>query len=141
MDPITTSIVAALAAGLAGGATEVAKKVIVDAYDALKTAITEKFGTDSRIVKAVTELESEPKFKPNQDALAGRVAQVKATDDLELQQLALALIEALESTPEGQESVVKYQIVASDSQIGVIGDDATVEGGIHFGKPGKERSA
>ena len=35
MDPITAAIVAALSAGVASGAGEVGKKVIVDAYGAL----------------------------------------------------------------------------------------------------------
>ena len=44
MDPISAAIVAGLAAGVAGGATEVGKKVIGDAYNALKAALQRKFG-------------------------------------------------------------------------------------------------
>ena len=95
MDPITGAIVAALAVGVASGATEVGKKVIVDAYKALKAAIEKKYGDDDKITKAVTDLESEPDFKPNQDSLAGRVEQAKAADDPQLQQLAQALLDAL----------------------------------------------
>ncbi len=29
----------------------------------------------------------------------------------------------------------KYQVDAPDAQVGVIGDGAKIEGGIHFGKP------
>ncbi len=134
MDPITGAIVAALAVGVASGATEVGKKVIVDAYKALKAAIEKKYGDDDKITKAVTDLESEPDFKPNQDALAGRVEQAKAADDPQLQQLAQALLDALKDTPAGEKALSKYHIEAQDSEIGVIGDDAHVEGGIHFGK-------
>ena len=134
MDPITGAIVAALAVGVASGATEVGKKVIVDAYKALKAAIEKKYGDDDKITKAVTDLESEPDFKPNQDALAGRVEQAKAADDPQLQQLAQALLDALKDTPAGEKALSKYRIEAQDSEIGVIGDDAHVEGGIHFGK-------
>jgi hypothetical protein len=133
MDPITVAIVAALTAGVASGATEVGKKGIVDAYDALKAALKKKFGDDSKVAKAVTDLESEPDFKPSQDALAGRVAQAKAADDPELHELAQALIEALQSTPEGKQAVGKY-VDARGAQVGIMGDRAKVEGGIHFGE-------
>jgi hypothetical protein len=132
MDPITGAIVAALAAGVAGGAAEVGKKVIVDAYDALKTALKNKFGAESKVAQAVADLEAEPDFEPNQGALAGRVAQAKAAEDAELRELAQALLDALESTPEGKQAVGKYQIDARGAQVGVIGDDARVEGGLHF---------
>ena len=62
---------AALAAGVASGAGEVGKKVVVDAYGALKTAIKKKYGGESKIAQAVSAVEDEPEFKPNQDALAG----------------------------------------------------------------------
>ncbi len=64
MDPITTSIVAALAVGVAGSAKQVGHKAFVDAYDALKAAIKNKYGIDSNIAQAVTKLEQEPDFEP-----------------------------------------------------------------------------
>ena len=134
MDPITGAIVAAFASGALGGATEVGKKVIVDAYEALKAAIKQKYGEDSKIAQAVAGVEAEPDFKPNQDALAGRVEQANATGDEELVKLAQALLEALKETHKGQEAVSKYNIQATDSEIGVIGDHAHVEGGIKFGR-------
>jgi disulfide oxidoreductase YuzD len=134
MDPITGAIVAALAAGVASGATEVGKKVIVDAYEALKAAIKKKYGEDSKVAQAIADVEEEPDFKPNQDALAGRVEQAEANEDDELVKLAQTLLEALKETPKGQEAVSKYNIQATDSEIGVIGDHAHVEGGIKFGK-------
>ncbi len=137
MDPITTAIVAALVAGISSGATDVGKKVIADAYEALKTSLIKKYGAKSKITRAITELESEPDYKPNQDALAGRVAQVKAADNHELKELAQTLIIALKSTSEGKKALSKYHVDAAGSQIGIIGDDANVQGGIHFGKPKK----
>jgi len=127
MDPITGAIVAALAAGVTGGATEVSKKVIVDAYEALKAAIKKKYGADSKVAQAVSTVEEEPDFEPNQDALAGRVEQVDAVEDPELQDLAQKLLEALEETSQGKEALSKYNIQATDSDIGVIGDHAQVK--------------
>jgi hypothetical protein len=132
MDPITGAIVAALAAGVLGGATEVGKKVVVDAYEALKAAIKKKYGEDSKVVQAVADVEEEPDFKPNQDALAGRVEQTQAAQDPDLVKLAQSLLDALKETPQGQQAVSKYNIQAIDSEIGVIGDNAHVEGGIKF---------
>ena len=46
MDPITTAIVTAVSSGLA-------KDVIKDSYESLKTALKKKFGSESEIVEAV----------------------------------------------------------------------------------------
>ena len=134
MDPITTAIVAALAAGVAASAKEVGQKVIVDAYDALKTTLKKRFGPDSDLAEAVETLEKKPESAGRQTTVQEEVAAAKAAGDPELQELAQALIEALKSTPEGEKAVGKYQVDVSGGQVGVIGDDAKVEGGIHFGE-------
>lgn len=133
MDPITAAIVAALAAGVASGATEVGKKVIVDAYDMLKTALKKKYGDDSDLAEAVDRLEEKPDSAGRQTTVQEEVTDAKAVADPQLEQLAQALIEALKSTPEGQKAVSKYQVDVSVGQVGVIGDKARVEGGMHFG--------
>lgn len=139
MDPITAAIVAALAAGVAAGATELGKKVIVDVYDALKDALKKKFGADSDLAEAVEKLEKKPDSAGRQETLKEEVEAAKAANDPQLQQLAQTLIEALKSTPDGEKVVSKYQIDARGVQIGVLGDEAKVEGGIHFGMPKKEQ--
>jgi len=105
MDPITTAIIAALAAGAASGVTEVGKQAIVDGYNALKSAIQRKFGADSKLAAAVDDLEKEPEFKPNQEALVGRVAQVDAAADAELKQLAQALLDTITAQPGGDQII------------------------------------
>jgi hypothetical protein len=135
MDPITGAILAALAAGVVTGVTEVGKKLLVDAYDALKAAIKKKFGPDSKIAQAVAKVEEEPDYEPNQADLAGRVEQTQAAQDPELVKLAQALLDALKDTDAGQQAISKYNV--QDSQAGVIGDRAHVEGGVHFGAPKK----
>lgn len=126
MDPITLAITGALG--------NLGVQVINDAYQALKAALQDKYGIDSKLAGAVEELESEPDFKPNQNALAGRIAQEQVADDPQIQQLTQVLIEALESITEAKAAISKYQIDAKDSQIGVIGDQAHIEGGINFGE-------
>jgi hypothetical protein len=138
IDPITGAIVSYLsttAATMTAGATaEAGKLMIGDAYKALKGALQRKFGADSKAVKAVAELEAEPDFKPNQEALAGRLEQAGATDDQDLQKLAAALVEALQQSSEGKAALAKYQVSITNSEVGVVGDNAQVSGGIHFGK-------
>ena len=134
MDPITGAIVAALAAGVAAGTTEVGKKVIVDAYEALKAAIKKNYGPDSDVVEAVDNLEQKPDSEAHQAVVAEEIADADLTQDHDLVKLAQTLLDALKETPKGQQAVSKYNIQATDSEIGVIGDNAHVEGGIKFGK-------
>ncbi len=129
MDPITGAILAALAAGVTEG-------LAADAYKALKFALKRKFGAQSKVVEAVNTLEDEPDFKPNQAALAGRVEQVNAAQDPELRALAERLVAALEESKAGQQALGKYNIQMKDSQVGVIGNNARIEGGIRFGSSG-----
>lgn len=133
MDPITGAILAALAAGVVGGATEVGKKLIVDAYGALKAALKKKHGKASDVVEAVDDLEKKPDSEARQAVVAEEIAATKANDDPELTQLAQALLEAVKKTPEGEKIVSKYNIQVQGGQVGVIGDNAKITGGIHFG--------
>lgn len=140
MDPITTAIVAALSAGAAGvaaQASEVGKLVVKDAYEALKAAIRKKFGPDSNVVAAVSELEKEPDFKPNREVLAGRIEQVDAASDDDLLKRVDDLVKALEKSTEGRSALAKHHVNIQDSQVGVVGDNARVEGGVHFGSARK----
>jgi len=123
MDPITAAIVAGIAAGAASGTTETAKQAIVDGYNGLKGLIRRKFGEDSKIVQAVAELESEPDFKPNQEALAGRVAQVKAEQDEELLKAAQELLEQVKAQPGGEKHV--QQVIGSSHVAQAMGEGAT----------------
>ena len=137
MDPITTAIVAAVIAGVTEATATVAQTAIVDAYNVLKSTLKSKFGSDSKVSEAVQEVEEEPDFEPNQSALAGRIAQTKADQDPDLQKLAQDLLDALQNTPEGRAAVSKYQVDARGAQIGVLGDQAKIKGGITFGEKPK----
>src|SRR3954452_10752549 len=59
-EPVTTAILAAIAAGAAMGATETVKQAIGDAYAGLKALITDKLGSTSKAVEAVAKLEEDP---------------------------------------------------------------------------------
>jgi len=127
MDPVTTAIVLAAAAGIASGSTKVGEAVIVDAYTTLKESLRYKFGTNSKLLEAVNKIEGEPDYAPNKQDVAGRVAQLQADKDPEIVKLAQAVIAKLEAktTPQGSASVSQK---AGDHAIQVGRD---VVGGIH----------
>ena len=132
MDPITGALVAALAAGVGSGVAEAGKKVIVDAYEALKAALLQKFGVNSDLSEAVEKLEKKHDSAARQGLVAEEIETVGAAKDDQLQQLAQDLIEALKTTSQGEQALVKYQVDVSGGQVGIIGDNAKVEGGIRF---------
>lgn len=137
MDPLTASILAAatagVTAGVAGGTTVVAQSAIVDAYNTLKAKLADKFGRDGDLVQAVESLEKQPQSEGRQAVVREELAAAEAVKDAELQQLAQRLLEALQSSLGGQAAISKYQVDARWANIGVLGDGANVEGGIHFG--------
>ena len=127
MDPITAAIVAALSAGVASGAGEVGKKVIVDAYGALKAAIKSKYGAESDVAEAVSKLEEKPDSTGRRSVMQEEVTSADAAADSDLQELAQKLLGALEETPQGRKALSKYQVEVSGGKVGAIGDGAQVE--------------
>ena len=138
MDPVSTAIIAGLAAGVAKGVTDVGQKLMVDAYAALKGALQHKFGLDSDLVEAVEHLEKKPEAEGRQTDVADEIKAAQADQDPDVLAAAEALLDALQKSPAGQQALGKFQIQAGQLQVGVIGDQARVEGGIHFGDPPAE---
>jgi hypothetical protein len=89
LDPIT----AALAAGAAAGLTAVASQAVKDAYGRLKAALAARF---PQVQTHVQALEARPDSQAKQASLAEELAEVSAERDIELVQLAKALLEAIE---------------------------------------------
>jgi hypothetical protein len=135
MDPVSAAIIGAVTAGVMSGVTKVGKKVVVDAYETLKTVLRNKFGSESNLVEAVNHLEKNPDAKARQGGVEEEVQALRADQDQDVLATAQALIEALKSTPEGLQAMSKFQVDVAGGQVGVIGDHTRVEGGIHFGKP------
>ena len=92
MDPITTTILAALVAGAMAGATDVGKKAIADAYEGLKATIQKKFGGQSELARAITSLESNPNSDGRKATLQEEVVAAQADQDADI----LAAVKALE---------------------------------------------
>ncbi len=72
MDPITISIVTALAAGAVAGAKDIATSAVKDAYTGLKQVIHDRYRKAAPFVEAV---EANPTSKPEQQDLANQLHQ------------------------------------------------------------------
>lgn len=106
MEPITTAaIVAALAAGIVKSAGSVGEKVLVDSYAALKGLLQRKFGGESKLVKAVDDLEAKPDSDGRKLTLKEEVGEAKADEDPEIRQAAQALLDQLQAQPGGQQHI------------------------------------
>lgn len=109
MDPISTAIIAAVAAGAVSDATDVAKKGIVDAYKAIKKVIQSKFGAENKVTKAITELENAPKSQGQQMVLTEQVAKVKADQDADIVSVAENLLEKIKQVPGAGQHIMNAQ--------------------------------
>ncbi len=135
MDVITTAILAGATAGLAGGATEVGKQAALDAYSGLKGLLQRTFGANSSLAQAVTLAEAEPDSQGRQLMLAEEVTKAQATEQEALVQAAETVLVKLNESNVGQQALGKFNVQVSGGQVGNIGDQANIQGGIHFGAP------
>ena len=137
MDPITASLVAALAVGVAGGLTETGKQLIPDAYNALKDALKKKFGDDGDLADAVNSLEKKPDSKGRATTVQEEIEASGAAKNPELLKLADALQAALKESGAGD----TYQANLSGSGAIAQGEGssataATGQGSIAIGSVG-----
>ena len=107
MEPITTALLSALAAGAAAGVGEAGKKLVVDGYEALKAALTARFGADSELADAVAGLEKHPESDGRKQMLHEEIVAAKADEDSGLVELARALLDRIESQPGGAQHIQK----------------------------------
>ncbi len=111
MDPITTAIVAALAA--------LSKDVVKDSYNMLKTALKKKFGSNSDLAEAVEKLEKKPDSEGRKATLKEEVEIAKLNDDAEILRLVSDLQKQLnseESTAENYKA--EFQAEVKVAQVG-----------------------
>jgi hypothetical protein len=92
MDPITVTVVSALAAGAAAAAKDVATSAIKDAYAALKRLILDRYKKSGPFIEAI---EADPTSQPEQAVLSKQLT--AAPIDPDLKQAAVAMLEAVES--------------------------------------------
>jgi hypothetical protein len=120
MEPVTASIVAALAAGAVAATKESATAVVKDAYQALKKLVQRHFATTPGAEHTLAEHEKEPEVwaKPLESALR----KTGADKDEEVARRAMELIRAL------QDAGVSIKVVGSGA--------AAAHGGVAAGEGG-----
>jgi hypothetical protein len=120
MEPITTTIVAALAAGAAAAAKDTAGSAIKDAYTGLKKLIQGRFAGKPSASVALTEHEKKPETwkEPLKEALT----ETGADKDQEIVQKAQKLVKLLE-----QGGFTRDVVIASGRSV-AAGKNAIVSG-------------
>lgn len=142
MEPVTV-IAAAIALGASDGTRKTATKAISDAYAAVKGWITSKYGS---VGSEVVGLEQEPEEEFRRALLAKKLDQAGAGNDVELLNLARALIAAVEDeAPELPATVgvgmrrasagrdIEVVNVSVDGGSGVIAEDIAANGSVRIG--------
>ena len=109
MDPISTTIIAAVAAGAASGTKDIAKKGIVDAYQAIKKIIQSKFGVENKVSSAITNLENDPESKGQQMVLTEQVVKAKAHQDADIVRIAEDLMKKIKQMPGEDQHIMNAQ--------------------------------
>ena len=108
MDPVTIAIVGAIA-GSAG------KKVFDETYDALKSLLKRKFGSESEVIKAVDGMEATPNSPGRRLTLEEELTAVKAHEDPEILQAARLLQERIGLySGGGQQTAIGNNIAQAD---------------------------
>jgi hypothetical protein len=132
MDPITLAIVTAVAAGISAGVPKVAEQAMLDGYNALKSLIKQRFGSDGDLVKAVENLEAKPESEGRKTTLQEEVVEAKADQDPEILAAAEKLLSLLQAQPGGNISVqVRDGAAALGNQAKAVGKGGVmIEGDI-----------
>jgi hypothetical protein len=104
-DAVTNAIVAAISAGTAAGATDVAKKTIADAYDGLKSLVKVKFGDHSEAAEAIEKLEAKPNSTGRKQILNEELETLDAGSDSEIFSAAEELLEIVRALPNGERHI------------------------------------
>ncbi len=132
MEPVSVGLITGtLLAGAASAAKDVGTQAVKDGYNGLKTLIQGWFKEkeQSEGEMALTNVEEKPElWKP---VLEDSLVATKAVGNEEIIRAVQVLIEAMKETPEGKETLSKYNI--TDSEVGAIGDHMNIHGGIKVG--------
>ena len=101
-EPVTTAILAAIAAGATAGVTDTVKQEIGKAYTALKALLVRTFGGGSDVVEAVDKLEKNPNSIGRKQTAAEELANAKADANPELVAAAEQVLAKLQELPHGE---------------------------------------
>ncbi|MCW5201575.1 hypothetical protein VU12_01400 [Desulfobulbus sp. US4] len=119
MEPVITTIAAAVALGAAAGIKDTASKAVVDAYAGLKKLIQDRYKKNEDVTDAVDYLVKKPEAEGRQQELAKALQDAGVESDQELVQAAEAVLAAVKEQPGGEDAVrqIVNQQVTGDSNI------------------------
>ena len=119
MEPVITTIVAAVALGAAAGLKDTASKAVVDTYAGLKKLIQDRYKKNEDVTDAVDYLVKKPEAESRQQELAKALQDAGVESDQELVQAAEAVLAAVKEQPGGEDAVrqIVNQQVTGDSNI------------------------
>jgi hypothetical protein len=138
MDPVTVAIVAAVTAGAAKSAGQVAEQVLVDAYEGLKALLRRKFGDQSRVVRAVGDLEEEPESDAYKAVLKEQVGKTGAAEDPDVRKAAEALLAQVQQRPGGGQ-IVQQVLHSTNVAQSAAGAATATYTGAPTGQPGQPK--
>jgi hypothetical protein len=104
MEPISATIVAAIAGGAAVALKDVANKAVSDAYQGIKTLVIDRYKRKG----SIEALEEDPESSTAQNLLTEALEKTGADQDEEVIELAQQLSEALSQIP--KEEAERYSI-------------------------------
>ena len=120
MDPVTTAILSALAAG-------VSKELVADGYRALKDLLRRKLGGGSDVITAVEKLEKKPDSDGRKEMLKEEIAAARADQDPDVLRAAQALIEKIGALPDGGQRI-KQTVTGNQNVFSGSGNVAVTSG-------------
>jgi hypothetical protein len=110
MEPVTTAILAAIAAGATAGITDTAKQAIGDAYGGLKAILQRKFGRESKLLEAVDKLEADPDSTGWKETVGKEATKAGANQDHDLIAAAEAVFAKLQELSAGGQQHIQTAI-------------------------------
>ncbi|RWX52249.1 hypothetical protein VU01_10254 [Candidatus Electrothrix marina] len=135
MEPVITTIAAAVALGAAAGIKDTASKAVTDAYAGLKKLIQDRYKKNEDVTDAVDYLVKKPEAESRRQELAKALDSAGADKDVELAQAAEAVLAAAKKQ-EGTSDAVQHGSGAIAQGQGAVAAGAggiAVGGSVHGG--------
>ena len=104
MEPVITTIAAAVALGAAEGLKSIVPQAVSDAYEGLKKLIQDRYGKQEDVIDAVDYVAKKPEAVPRRQMLEQALKDAGADKDQELHQLAQQLLNALQKQAINEEA-------------------------------------
>lgn len=118
MEPVITTIAAAVALGAASGLKDTASKAVTDAYAGLKKLIQDRYQHDKGVTFAAEHVSEKPEEEARRQMLEVALNGAGADKDAELVKVAEAVLAAVKEQPGGEDAVrqiINQQVTGNDN--------------------------